>query len=150
MGVEVKAMPAGVIAICSNPECTRHAAASLSSALPSSCPTCGSEMLDRCWKCELPVTDPFSSYCVGCGVPLKRVLPKAQSRTPLLLICSNPECDGAVETFATATLPSRCAKCQAPLISHCWKCGTRVIDREQQYCQNCGVPLKRLSPSFRT
>ena len=84
-------MPAGVIAICSNPECTRHAAALLSSALPSRCPTCGSEMLDRCWKCELPVTDPFSSYCVGCGVPLKRVLPKAESRTPLLLICSNPE-----------------------------------------------------------
>lgn len=143
-------MPAAVIAICSNPECARHAAALLSSGLPSTCPTCGSAMLSRCWKCELPVADPFSSYCSGCGVPLKRVLPKVEARLPLLAICSNPECDGAIETRMTAAFPSRCPKCQAPLISHCWKCAARVIDRDQQYCQACGVPLKRLSPSFRS
>jgi ribosomal protein L37E len=101
-------------------------------------------MLDRCWKCEQPLTDPFASYCTSCGVPLKRILPRAEHREPVLAICSNPECDGAVETALTATLPSRCPKCHSPLISHCWKCGGRVIDPQQHYCQVCGVPLKRL------
>jgi ribosomal protein L37E len=101
-------------------------------------------MLDRCWKCERPLTDPFTAYCTHCGVPLKRILPRLEPRTPWLAICSNPECDGAVETMLIAAHPSRCPKCHAPLISHCWKCGARIVDLQQHYCQVCGVPLKRL------
>ncbi len=138
-------MPTAMIAICSNPECTRHAAAPQSSELPEHCPTCGAAMLDRCWKCEGLLADPFSSYCTHCGVPLKRVLPRLEPREPVLAICSNPECDGAGVTAAIAASSSRCPKCHAPLISHCWKCGARVVDAEQHYCQICGVPLKRLS-----
>jgi predicted amidophosphoribosyltransferase len=137
-------MPTAAIAICSNPDCSRHAAALLSSELPQHCPTCGAAMLDRCWKCEQPLADPFSSYCAGCGVPLKRILPRVEPRAPLLAICSNPECSGAVTTAMTATLPSRCPQCHSPLISHCWKCGAGVVEAEQHYCQVCGVPLKRL------
>ncbi len=132
-----------VIAICSSPDCSRHAAAPRASELPERCPTCGAAMLERCWKCERPLSDPFSSYCAACGVPLKRVLPQLEPRAPMLAICSNPECSGAVETMMTANLPSRCPRCHAPLISHCWKCGARVVEAEQHYCQMCGVPLKR-------
>jgi predicted RNA-binding Zn-ribbon protein involved in translation (DUF1610 family) len=95
-------MPTAVIAICSNPDCSRHAAAPETSELPQSCPTCGALMLDRCWKCERPLTDPFTAYCTHCGVPLKRILPRPEPRTPWLAICSNPECDGAVETMLIA------------------------------------------------
>jgi predicted RNA-binding Zn-ribbon protein involved in translation (DUF1610 family) len=137
-------MPTVAIAICSNPDCSRHAAAIQSSELPQSCPTCGAAMLDRCWKCEQLLADPFSSYCAGCGVPLKRILPRVEPRAPLLAICSNPECSGAATTTVTATFPSRCPRCHSPLISHCWKCGARVVEAEQHYCQMCGVPLKRL------
>ena len=138
-------MPTAVIAICSNPDCSRHAAAPYASELPQSCPTCGALMLDRCWKCERSLTDPFTAYCTHCGVPLKRILPRLEPRAPLLAICANPECDGAVETMLIASHPSRCPKCHSPLISHCWKCGARVVDRQQHYCQVCGVPLKRLA-----
>src|SRR4029077_8046672 len=96
-------------------------------------------------KCEQLIADPFSSYCAGCGVPLKRILPRTERREPLLVICSNPECSGAVTTAVIATLPSRCPRCHSPLISHCWKCGARVVEAEQHYCQMCGVPLKPLS-----
>ncbi len=137
-------MPTAVIAICSNPECTRHAAAPLASELPQRCPTCGAVMLHRCWKCEQPLADPFSSYCAHCGVPLKRILPRLEPREPLLAICSNPECSGAVTAAMIAALPSRCPQCHSPLISHCWKCGARIVEAEQHYCQICGVPLKRL------
>lgn len=138
-------MPTAVIAICSNPDCSRHAAAPIESDLPRRCPTCGASMLDRCWKCERPLLDPFTAYCTHCGVPLKRILPRTERREPLRAICSNPDCDGAVETALTAAHPSRCPKCHAPLIAHCWKCGARVVDLEQHYCQMCGVSLKRVA-----
>ena len=73
-------------------------------AHPERCPTCGSSMLERCWKCERALADPFASYCTYCGVPLKRILPRSEPCEPLLAICSNPECDGAVETVRVATL----------------------------------------------
>ncbi len=137
-------MPAtSVIAICSNPDCTRHAAAPRPADLPAACPTCGAPMVDRCWKCEAPVTDPFSSYCRACGVPLKRVLPRAGRPEPVIAICGNPDCDWAVAVERAAARPSRCARCGASLLSHCWKCGARVVDLRQHYCQACGVPLKR-------
>lgn len=136
-------MPTAVIAICSNPDCTRHAAAPVLNELPHHCPTCGAAMLDRCWKCEQPLADPFSSYCTHCGVPLKRILPRSEPREPVLAICSNPECSGAVQAVMSAAFPSRCPRCHAPLISHCWKCGARIVEAEQHYCQMCGVPLKR-------
>jgi predicted amidophosphoribosyltransferase len=136
-----------VIAICSNPDCTRHASAAAAAQLPRECPTCGSAMVDQCWKCDRPLADPFSAYCAACGVPLKRILPEVEAREPLLAICSNPECDGWVATMVLAALPSRCSRCHAPLVSHCWKCGTRVVEADQQYCQFCGVPLKRRSQS---
>jgi len=100
-------MPTVLIAICSNPDCTRHAAAPRSEQLPERCPTCGSSMLERCWKCERALADPFASYCTYCGVPLKRILPRSEPCEPLLAICSNPECDGAVvsEVSLAARLP---------------------------------------------
>lgn len=140
---EGAAMAPGVIAICSSPDCTRHAAAVRPADLPATCPSCGAPMVDRCWKCEEPVTDPFSSYCALCGVPLKRVLPRPAPREPLIAICGNIECDWAVMVELTALLPTRCARCGATLVSHCWKCGARTVDLHQQYCQVCGVPLKR-------
>lgn len=137
-------MPAAAaIAICSDPECTRHAAALTAAALPDACPTCGAAMVNRCWKCEAPLGDPFSSYCADCGVPLKRVLPRTERLAPLLAICGSPECDWAVAVDRTAALPSRCTACGTGLLSQCWKCGTRITDRQQHYCQACGVPLKR-------
>jgi len=142
-------MPTVLIAICSNPDCTRHAAAPRSEQLPERCPTCGSSMLERCWKCERALADPFASYCTYCGVPLKRILPRSEPCEPPLAICSNPECDGAVETVRVATLQSRCPKCHSPLVSHCWKCGAKVVDLRQHYCENCGVPLKRLRATSR-
>ena len=137
-------MPTVLFAIYSNPDCARHAAAPLEDQLPHLCPTCGASMLGRCWKCEYLLVDPFSSYCTYCGVPLKRILPRSEPREPLIAICGNPECDGAVAAERTATLPSRCPKCHTALISHCWKCGARVVDVQQHYCQVCGVPLKRV------
>lgn len=137
-------MPAtGVIAICSNPDCTRHAAAAQPAELPAACPTCSAPMIDRCWKCEGAIADPFSAYCAHCGVPLKRVLPRAEPREPLLAICGNPDCDWAVAVERTAVLPSRCPRCGTGLLSHCWKCGARVVELHQHYCTVCGVPLKR-------
>ncbi|HKV43460.1 MAG TPA: hypothetical protein VJT32_02105 [bacterium] len=143
-------MPAVLIAICSNPDCTRHAAAPRASDLPLQCPSCGAAMLAQCWKCERLLTDPFTSYCIDCGVPLKRILPLATRPEPLLAICANPECSGAVQTSRTVTFPSRCPKCHSPLVSHCWKCGARIIALEQHYCQGCGVPLKRLRATSKT
>ena len=137
-------MPHVVIAICSNPDCTRHAAAPPEQELPQRCPACGASMLERCWKCEQLLVDPLSSYCTYCGVPLKRILPRIEPREPLIAICSRPECDGAVTTVSTATLPSRCPKCYAPLIAHCWKCGARVVILQQYHCQLCGAVLKRV------
>jgi predicted RNA-binding Zn-ribbon protein involved in translation (DUF1610 family) len=138
-------MAAAQIAICSSPDCTRHASASADGRLPVECPTCGSQMLDQCWKCDRPLTDPFSAYCEACGVPLKRILPQGAVHEPLLAICSNPECDEWVTTTRLAALPSRCPTCHAPLVSHCWKCGARVLAGDQHYCHDCGVPLKRVS-----
>ncbi len=137
-------MPAtAAIAICSNPDCTRHAAAANLVDLPPTCPTCAAPMVDRCWKCETPLTDAFSTYCSRCGVPLKRVLPRAERQAPLIAICGNPDCDWAIAVDRTAALPSRCPRCRTALLAHCWKCGTRVVDLHQHYCQTCGVPLKR-------
>ncbi len=136
-------MQAGVIAICSNPDCTRYAGADVPSDLPEMCPACAAPMLARCWKCEAPLTDPFSSYCGRCGVPLKRVLPRPGAAGPLLAICGNPECDWAVEVKQVFALPSRCPQCGTSLLSRCWKCGARVVDPDQHYCYACGVPLKR-------
>jgi len=135
-------MPAA-IAICSNPDCTRHAAAARPAELPTACPTCGAPMVARCWKCEVSITDPFTSYCAHCGVPLKRVLPRAERREMLLALCGNPECDWAVTVEHTAAMPSRCPRCGTAVVSHCWKCGTRAVDITQLYCAACGVPLKR-------
>jgi predicted RNA-binding Zn-ribbon protein involved in translation (DUF1610 family) len=132
-----------VVAICSNPDCTRHAAALRPADLPSACPTCGAPMVDRCWKCQGVVEDPFSSYCAYCGVPLKRVLPQVGRPEPLISICGSPICEWAVTVERTAALPSRCPRCGTGLLSHCWKCGARVVDLHQHYCQVCGVPLKR-------
>lgn len=132
-----------IVAICSNPDCTRHAAPDARGSLPGTCPTCGAPMLDRCWKCAIALTDPFSSYCGSCGVPLKRVLPRAPKRAPVLVLCGSPDCDWAAEIVSTAALPSRCPVCRTPVVSHCWKCGAHVIDLAQLYCQACGVPLKR-------
>ena len=140
-------MSAQVIAICSNPDCARHAAAPRSVDLPAACPSCGAPMVDHCWKCERPLTDPFSSYCAHCGVPLKRVLPRLTPRLPLIAICENIECDWAVAVERTALLPTRCARCGAALLTHCWKCGARTVDLQQQYCQECGVSLKRRQQS---
>ncbi len=131
------------IAICSDPDCTRHAAAATPAALPSICPTCGAAMVARCWKCEAPLQDPSSSYCADCGVPLKRVLPRMERQAPLLAICGNPDCEWAIAVDRTAALPSRCPTCGTGLLSHCGKCGTRISDLHQHYCQACGVPLKR-------
>jgi predicted RNA-binding Zn-ribbon protein involved in translation (DUF1610 family) len=136
-------MSATVIAICSNPDCTRHAAAQTEAGLPPACPTCGAAMLARCWKCAEMVTDPFSSYCEYCGVPLKRILPRAVPREPRVAICMNPDCDWAVAAIQLTLLPSKCPRCGSALVSHCWKCGVRVVDLQQHYCQACGVPLKR-------
>lgn len=137
-------MPAtGVIAICSNPDCTRHVVAPRTADLPLVCPACGSRMVDRCWKCEAVVTDPLSSYCASCGVPLKRVLPHGARPEPHIAICGNVECDWAVVEERTSALPSRCPRCHTRLVSHCWKCGARIVDAGQGYCHACGVPLKR-------
>ncbi len=131
------------IAICSNPDCTRHAAAPNPADLPSACPTCGAPMTDRCWKCEALLADPFAAYCAGCGVPLKRVLPRTERQEPLLALCGSPDCDWSIAVDRTAAMPSRCPTCGTALLSHCWKCGARVVDLLQLYCQGCGVPLKR-------
>lgn len=137
-------MPAiGVIAICSNPDCTRHAAAPRPADLPAACPTCGAPMVDRCWKCETAVADPFVSYCAACGVPLKRVLPRPGRPEPLIAVCANLECDWAVVVERASMLPTRCPRCAVAPLSHCWKCGARLVDLRQHYCQVCGVPLKR-------
>ena len=135
-------MQVPTIAICSNPDCTRHAAATTPGGIPARCPTCGAPMFDRCWKCEASVTDPFSSYCAHCGVPLKRILPRHTVTRTVIAICANPECDGAVEATTTSALLSRCPKCRTALISHCGKCGARVVDPLQRFCQVCGVSLK--------
>lgn len=138
-------MPPGVIAICSSPECTRHAAAQAAGDLPRACPTCGAPLLAACWKCAAPITDPFTAYCAACGVPLKRVLPlprRAQAAR-LVAICSDPECDWAVAVLEAAALPTRCPACGAALAGDCWKCGSRVTETDQHYCGVCGVPLKR-------
>jgi predicted RNA-binding Zn-ribbon protein involved in translation (DUF1610 family) len=136
-------MAADTIAICSNPDCTRHAAAPRPADLPAACPSCGAPMIDRCWKCDGPVSDPFGSYCAHCGVPLKRVLPRVTPQEPLIAICGNMECDWAIMVERTALLPTLCARCGTALVSHCWKCGARTVDLHQYYCQSCGVPLKR-------
>jgi predicted amidophosphoribosyltransferase len=136
-------MDLGAIAICSNPDCTRHADADVPSDLPETCSGCGSPMLARCWKCETPLTDPQSFYCGRCGIPLKRVLPHPRGGAPLLAVCGNPECDWGIEVVQVAALPSRCPECRTPLVSRCWKCGAGVRDINQHYCQACGVPLKR-------
>lgn len=136
-------MQPGVIAICSNPDCTRHADARAPVDLPEVCPTCGSPMLARCWKCEAVLTDPFSSYCFRCGVPLKRVLPRSERGGRRLALCGNPDCDWAVETRQASALPSRCPRCGTSLVAHCGKCGAPIVDLHQHYCQVCGVPLKR-------
>jgi predicted amidophosphoribosyltransferase len=139
---------ATAIAICSNPDCTRHAAAAQAAQLPERGPTCGFVMVERCWKCERAIVDPFSAYCADCGVPLKRILPNVEAQRPVIAICSNPDCTGAIETAALAALPSRCERCHAPLVSHCWKCGTPISAADQHYCQFCGVPLKRLTTAI--
>jgi len=136
-------MQAEVIAICSNPECNRHAGARVLIEIPDTCPACGSPMLTQCWKCETPLTDPFMTYCAHCGVPLKRVLPRTERGRRFLAICGNPECDWAVEVQQASALPSRCPRCRTVLVSHCWKCGSGIVDLHQHYCQVCGVPLKR-------
>jgi len=136
-------MPAAVIAICSNPDCTRHAAAPAPGEVPEACPTCGAPMLTDCWKCSAPLVDPRSSYCTQCGVPLKRVLPRRQPAPPHVLVCTNPECDWGITVVSAATVPSRCATCGSGLAAECWKCGTRITDPRQHYCGACGVPLKR-------
>jgi rRNA maturation endonuclease Nob1 len=100
-------------------------------------------MVDRCWKCAVALTDPFSAYCARCGVPLKRILPRTKERAPILAICRNSDCDWAITVDRTAALPSRCPKCRTSLLSHCWKCEARIADLNQHYCQACGVPLKR-------
>jgi predicted RNA-binding Zn-ribbon protein involved in translation (DUF1610 family) len=136
-------MQLSAFAICSNPDCSQHAGADVMSDLPETCPTCAAPMLARCWKCAAPLTDPSSSYCGRCGVPLKRILPRAGSAVSLLAICGNPECDWAVEVTQVFTLPSRCPRCGTSLLSRCWKCSARVTDPHQYYCDACGVPLKR-------
>ncbi len=132
----------GALAICSNPECS-HAAPLAPDPAPAACPQCGAAMVHRCWKCGEPIVDPLVLYCVCCGVPLKRILPRVARRAPLVVICTGPECEWGAVVEDAGLLPSRCPECGAAPLSHCWKCGAPVGDPRQSYCQPCGVPLKR-------
>jgi hypothetical protein len=132
------------LAICSSPECTVSATAARLEALPDTCPGCGGVMVHECWKCAAPVAEAMASYCKACGVPLKRVLPRREAAAaPLVLVCSDPECDWASAGVSATAMPTRCPVCGTEVTAECWKCGVRIADPRQSYCGACGVPLKR-------
>jgi ribosomal protein L37E len=132
------------LAICSSPDCTSSANAPRPDALPETCAECGAMMVHECWKCGASVVDITASYCAGCGVPLKRVLPHREAAAPLLVvICGDPECDWASAGVSTMARPTRCPECGTEVASECWKCGARIDGPQQHYCGACGVPLKR-------
>jgi rRNA maturation endonuclease Nob1 len=101
-------------------------------------------MVHECWKCTAPLADPSASYCAACGVPLKRVLPRREAgAAPLVLVCTDPECDWASGGVSAVAMPTRCPECGTEVTAECWKCGARIKDPKQSYCGACGVPLKR-------
>ena len=137
------------LAICSSPDCMSSASALCPNSLPETCAECGAVMVHECWKCRTSVVDITASYCAGCGVPLKRVLPHREAVAPfLVLICGDPECDWASAGVSTTARPTRCPECGAEVASECWKCGARIADTQQHYCAACGVPLKRGRRTF--
>lgn len=133
---------ATLFAICSDPECTGSANALRFEALPEICAVCGAPMITTCWKCGAGVPEATAGYCRGCGVPLKRVLPR-HAAAPLVLICGNPECDWASAGSSAGAMQTRCPQCGSTVTADCWKCGARISDPRQHYCAGCGVPLKR-------